>query len=222
MMSERVVVFVWPGAQRVSEKQQHAWITAGLAIWLAGAVLAGALGALEELRPPAPQVILIALTAGLIAAGALVPWVRRWAEAIDLRAVVALHLTRFVGFYFLVLYRRGELPYAFAVPGGWGDIVVATLALVLLLALRPSGAWGRRLYLGWNVLGLFDIVAVVATAAAEWVARPESMRPLLRLPLSLLITFLVPLIVASHVLIFVRLVRGERRPGTDATAFQNP
>jgi len=191
----------------VSARTPSFWIAVGLAIWLAGAVLLGASGVLQGLRPPAPQVILVALTAGLLAAGALVPGLRRWAGAVDLRTLVALHLTRFVGVYFLVLYRRGELPYAFAVPGGWGDILVATLALVLLLAVPPTGAWGRRLYLGWNVLGLLDILAVVAAGAAEWVSRPESMQPLLRLPLSLLITFLVPLIIASHVLLLARLLR---------------
>ena len=41
---------------------------------------------------------------------------------LDLRLLVLYHLTRFVGVWFLVLYSRGELPYAFAVPGGWGDI----------------------------------------------------------------------------------------------------
>jgi hypothetical protein len=37
---------------------------------------------------------------------------------LDVRWLVALHLCRFVGFYFLWLYSSGELPYAFAVPGG--------------------------------------------------------------------------------------------------------
>jgi hypothetical protein len=208
-----------------AESGQTRWVAAGLAVWLAAAVLVGASGALRSVRPPAPQVLIVALTAGLLAAGALVPWLRRWAEEVDLRVVVALHLTRFVGAYFLVLHRRGELPYAFAVPGGWGDIAVASLALVLLVAVRPSGAWGRWLYLGWDVLGLIDILGVVATAASQGMAEPGSMRALLRLPLSLLPTFLVPLIIASHVLIFVRLLRGrrsDRPPDAEPGASKDP
>jgi hypothetical protein len=42
-------------------------------------------------------------------------------------------------------------------------------------------------------------------------ADPASMGPLRTLPLSLLPTFLVPLIIASHVLIFWRLYRPPHR-----------
>jgi hypothetical protein len=45
------------------------------------------------------------------------------------------------------------------------------------------------------------------TAARLAAADPSSMRALLRLPLSLLPTFLVPLLMATHVWIFVRLAR---------------
>jgi len=48
---------------------------------------------------------------------------------------------------------------------------------------------------------------VVVTAARLGVADPESMAALLQLPLSLLPTFLVPLIIASHVVLGVRLAR---------------
>jgi hypothetical protein len=48
---------------------------------------------------------------------------------------------------------------------------------------------------------------VILTAATQGLADPPSMRALLELPLSLLPTFLVPLIIASHLLIFVRLLR---------------
>jgi hypothetical protein len=57
----------------------------------------------------------------------------------------------------------------------------------------------------WNGYGLIDILFVVATAAAEGRANPASMAALLRMPLSLLATFLVPLIISSHLLLFARL-----------------
>jgi hypothetical protein len=132
---------------------------------------------------------------------------RAWLSEIDARWLVGLHLTRFVGAYFLYLYGQGQLPYTFAVPGGWGDIAVASLAAILLAAGPPRDAWRRSAYIVWNVFGLADILFVVTTAARLAAADPESMAALLRLPLSLLPTFLVPLIIASHVVLGVRLVR---------------
>jgi hypothetical protein len=194
-----------------SEADPSQAVPAILALWVVAALAVGASGRLEALRPPAPQLVLLALTAAAIVATIAVPAIRAWAWSVDLRALVALHLSRFVGAWFLVLYRRGELPYAFAVPGGWGDILVATLALVLLLWGPPTAPSRRRAYLVWNLLGLADILFVVATAARLGLADPDSMRALLRLPLSLLPTFLVPLVIASHVLIARRLAGPNAR-----------
>jgi hypothetical protein len=182
-------------------------VLAGLGLWLVVAITLGASGRLEGLQPPLPQLTLIALTAGALLAVARIPAVQAWALSVDVRVLVAFHLTRFVGGYFLVLYRRGELPYAFAVPGGWGDILVASLALLLLLSGPPNTVGRLRAYVAWNVLGLLDILFVVATAARLGLAAPASMQALLRLPMSLLPTFLVPLIITSHVVLAVRLAR---------------
>src|SRR5512143_81633 len=91
-------------------------------VWLGAALALAASGRLALFRPPVPQLILVGLTVALVLAGSTLPGFRSWLAGIRLRQVVALHLTRFVGAYFLVLYGRGELPFAFAVPGGWGDI----------------------------------------------------------------------------------------------------
>jgi hypothetical protein len=173
-------------------------------LWFLAAVAVGASGCLTSLAPPRLQLLLVLLTAAMIAAGLLVPSFRAWLASVDLRSVIAIHLTRFIGIYFLVLYARGLLPFDFAVLGGWGDIAVAATA-VLWLVLVPEPAAHRSLLLFWNLCGLIDIVFVVATAARMAAADPASMGPLRTLPLSLLPTFLVPLIIASHVLIFWRL-----------------
>jgi hypothetical protein len=173
-------------------------------VWFLAALVVGASGRLASLAPPRPQLLLLLLTAALIAAGMLVPSFRAWLAAVDLRSVIAIHLTRFIGVYFLVLYARGLLPFDFAVLGGWGDIAIATTALLwLVLVAEPTAQ--RTLLLLWNLCGLIDIVFVVATAARMATADPASMGPMRTLPLSLLPTFLVPLIIASHVLIFWRL-----------------
>jgi len=182
-----------------------------LSVWFLLAVAAGATGLVARLRPPAPQALLIVLTVAVLIACVKIPTVKAWVAALPLERLVALHVTRFVGIYFLVLYREGLLPFAFAVPGGWGDIIVAASALALLLIAQPFTArpW---LIFAWNTLGFFDIVFVVLTAARLASPASNSMAMLLRLPLSLLPTFLVPLILATHILIFARL-RGMVRAG---------
>jgi hypothetical protein len=173
-------------------------------VWLAIATGAGTAGPLPVFAPP---FVVFGLAALVLAAGWFLGGFRAWLAAIDARWLVSLHLTRFVGAYFLYLYARGELPYAFAVPGGLGDIAVAILAALLLLWGPPRDARRRVAYLAWNTLGLVDILFVVVTAARLGLADPASMAALLRLPLSLLPTFLVPLIIASHVILGLRLWR---------------
>jgi len=183
-------------------------------VWLIVAAALAAAGVFERLLPPAPQVILISLTLLTLLATARLKTLRRWARTVDVRVLVFLHLTRVLaGGWFLVLYRRGELPYAFAVPGGIGDIVVGLLALWLLVGVTPSTVRGRWIYAVWNVLGLIDILFVVATATRIAFGDPVALAPLLRLPLAVLPTWLVPLIIASHIILAVRLTRPRERYG---------
>src|SRR5712691_6668580 len=186
------------------------------AVWLGLAIALGASGKLQTMRPPAPQLLLVGLTLALLLALAVSPRIRAWAWNVPVRGLVSLHLLRYVGIYFLLLYRNGQLPYAFAVPGGWGDILVATSAGLLLLNGPPSTPGRRVAYTAWNGLGLLDILLVVGTAARLGLADPESMRVLFRLPLSLVPTFLVPLIIASHVVLAIRLTRGAAAQSAEA------
>jgi hypothetical protein len=182
----------------------------GLA-WFVLALVLGASGRLVSLAPPRPQLLLLGLTAVLIVAAIVVPSFRAWVLGLDLRSVIALHLTRFIGIYFLVLYGRGLLPFQFAVVGGWGDIAIAVTAVLWLIAAQEPLAH-RTLLTIWNLAGLVDILLVVVIAARMAMADPASMGPLRTLPLSLLPTFLVPLIIASHLLIAWRLMRVPAGP----------
>lgn len=180
-----------------------------LLAWGGLALVAGATGGVARSPVPPPIVLLGLTAAGLVAWGGSAT-VRAWVRAVPPRALVALHLVRFVGAWFLVLYRRGELPFAFAVPGGWGDIAVAAGAAGLLFGAFPPRTRGRRAVLhAWNALGLLDILFVVTTAARLFFAEAGPLDPLTRLPLSLLPTFFVPLIVLSHLRIFGWLREGS-------------
>jgi hypothetical protein len=182
-----------------------------LLLWLGLACIFGLGSRLEQAS--APMIALIVWT--LAAAALLLSWkvssVKTWALSVAPRWLVLFHLTRFVGFYFLFLQRRGQMPFAFAVPAGWGDITVAFLAVFVLIS---SDARNWKPLLVWNCLGLLDILFVVSAALRIGLQDWPSMHALREWPLSLLPTFVVPLIIASHVLIFAR-ARGSAKSRTD-------
>lgn len=186
-------------------------IRAAIWLWLIVALYVGKIQLLQRLPLPAVQAILLGLTAVCLLLYFNVTGVKIWIDRLDLRALVLFHVTRFIGFYFLLLYRRGELPRAFAVPGGWGDIIVATLALAVCLPPMTDSTRRRALTI-WNAIGFVDIALVVITAGRLGMQNNFQLRALTYLPLSLLPTFLVPLIVASHVVIYLRLRRESISP----------
>jgi hypothetical protein len=179
-------------------------IRAAFWLWLFAAMAVGHFHLLQRLTPPAGPIIIVVLTAGLVLLHRRVSSFHDWVERLDLRTLVLLHVTRLIGFYFLMLYRQGQLPYAFAVPGGIGDIAVAIGALAVIV--YPLSEAGRRRAISiWNVVGLIDILLVVFTAARIGASGSRELAALTYLPLSLLPTFLVPLIIACHLAIFARV-----------------
>lgn len=179
-------------------------VTVALIVWACLALVIGAGGWFRDASAPAIAIIVWSLTAlALLACWKIGP-IRAWAMNVDLRWLVLFHGTRFfAGGYFLVLCWRRELPCAFATPAGWGDIIVAVLAFALLGAMQVRFA--KRLLTIWNTSGFVDIVFVVVSALRFGLKDWQSMHALRELPLSLLPTLLVPLIIGSHILIFVRL-----------------
>ena len=157
---------------------------------------------------PAVAATVWTLTAFVLFACWKIASIRVWALNVDVRWLVLFHVTRlFAGAYFLVLCQRDQLPCGFARPAAWGDIGVAVLALAVVSATHTQFA--KTLLLIWNAIGLIDIIFVVFSALRFGLKDWQSMHTLRELPLSLLPTFLVPLIIASHVLIFVRLARAR-------------
>lgn len=181
-----------------------------LAGWFVIAAAAGAAGLVARYPLPIPSLVL-ALTVLLLATIRASASLRAQIRAAGPVPLVALHLTRFVGAAFLVLSARGELPAAWAIPTGWVDIAVALTAGVVLLFAAPFRTAGQRhALLAWNIFGLVDIGAVIVGAIRMVALDPTAGSVMTRLPMSLLPTFLVPLIVASHVMLFVWL----RQAGT--------
>jgi hypothetical protein len=140
----------------------------------------------------------------LFLSGLLLPGLRAWLAEVNLRGFVAFHITRFVGILFLLMSTRGDLSPEWAVPAGWGDIAVALGALLIVVFMRRPETHPDLVRL-WNLIGLIDIVAVVVTAARIGMRDPAGLAPLLRFPMSLVPTFIVPVVFATHCWMALRL-----------------
>lgn len=178
-----------------------------LVLWAGLAMAAGATGAFTLLKPPAPQLVILGLTLAAIFAATRVASVRSVVDTFSLRALISIHVVRFVGAVFLLLSARGALSPLFATRAGWGDIVAAAAAVVLLAFGPPTTRGWRVAILVWNTFGVLDLVVAVSTATIV-VFRGDvpGMEPLFRVPLILVPTFFVPLLLAGHVLIYGRLL----------------
>jgi hypothetical protein len=183
----------------------------GVAAWLAGAVVVVAQGAWSGAPAVALPLTLISATVlAWIGVHATVAG-RAWAARVSLRWLSLIHVWRVVpGVAFLVLHAGGQLPTAFAVPGGVGDVAVgltAPLAAWIASQRRP----GSRAALGiWQFVGIVDLLVVVSAAFRLTTADPSSMQLLRELPLGLLPTWAVPLTFVVHALAVRRLSRRSR------------
>src|SRR6476646_7397506 len=90
-----------------------AWLS-----WFALALAIGLTGIFKQASAPVVALTVWALTAVLLLAWWKIAAINRWASDIDLSWLIALHLSRFVGVYFLLLCRNDSLSCAFATPAG--------------------------------------------------------------------------------------------------------
>jgi hypothetical protein len=189
--------------QNAPRPSPHMLVWGSFLLWLAAALFIGATGLLDRAPVPPPAVAF-----GLTVLGLLLLWlspsVRSRVRAIGLRPLVAFHLVRVAaGVIFLVLYRRGVLPAEFAIPAGWGDILVGLTAIIVLWLCLPVRTPSRRLgLLAWNAIGLLDILLVLFNGVRLLSRDPALAEPFTVLPLAVLPTFVVPLVLITHVLLF--------------------
>lgn len=177
-----------------------------LGSWFLVAVAVGASGLYYGVPTPVVGATNGVLVTATLLAILFVRPLRAWVREVPLRWFVLFHAVRFVGIAFLVFHARGVIPGAFAITAGWGDIAVAVTALIVAMWALPITnriRWWAVLL--WNVFGLLDILFVLRTGIGLGLADPTQMIWITAFPWSLIPTFIVPLVLITHVLIFVRL-----------------
>jgi hypothetical protein len=63
-----------------------------------------------------------------------------------------------LGGIFVVRWAQGALPGAFALPAGFGDMLVGVLAVPTALRLASGVRGSRSAGIAWNILGITDLV----------------------------------------------------------------
>lgn len=175
-------------------------------------------GALDryDARPPPALLVLMALFL-LTVVLALSPWGKRVATRVGVRALVGLQIFRLpVEWLLHRMYGEGFVPVQMTFEGRNFDVVTAVVALVLALWMWRRDA-PRGVVLVWNILGLallanIVIIAILSTPAGfqTFPGTPANTLPSV-FPFVWLPSFLVPLALASHLLLF-RLLRRAADP----------
>ena len=112
---------------------------------------------------------------------------------------------------FLILYATDKLPSLFAWPAGVGDIAIGLLAPVVGLAYARAPLHTAGLVRTWNVFGILDLVAAVATGfiTAPSLFQPIEIQPtsemMTLLPMVLIPVYLVPLSIVLHLASLAKL-----------------
>jgi len=147
------------------------------------------------------QFLLSVLVWSVVAKWLVVPWLDGMSRRHALSWLTVPHAFRHIGMVFLVPGVVAEpLPSDFANPAAYGDLLSGILALLAFIALRTGASVAIPLVWLFNVIGTVDLanalrhMDVAPYFGAAWY-----------IP-----TFLVPLLLVTHFMIFVRLLRGDR------------
>ncbi len=185
------------------------------AAWFAAvAILAatGALGNRSALGLPGLGLAVLAPIAVLALAAARAGPFRRALEGMPLATLIGVNAVRVLGINFVLLHAAGRLPAPFAPVAGWGDIVVGLAALPVAWLARTNPRAARGAILGWNTLGLADLVAAIglgvtsAPGPLQLIHVEPTAALMTTLPWLLIPAFLVPLLAATHLAVFYRLL----------------
>ena len=145
------------------------------------------------------------------------PTFRQAALSIPQDTLIRMHIVRVAGFVFLALLDMQLLPAQFALPAGYGDIIVALTAPLVVYALNKNKPYGSELAIAWNFLGLLDFAIALVTGTVfigpyvRQVARAG--HSIAYLDYVLMIPgFAVPILVLMHInSLFGLLTRGAKR-----------
>ncbi|WP_299706250.1 hypothetical protein [uncultured Tateyamaria sp.] len=135
-------------------------------------------------------------------------------DGVSQRLLIALQLFRPIGLVFVLENARGTLPWTFAQPAGWGDLVAGIVAAGVLIRYWDQTIPARAVVLV-AVVGLLDFTSAfffgfTSAASPLQLFAFDNPNRVIEYPLGLIPVFLVPYAVAAHVLSLAQLARDRR------------
>lgn len=154
------------------------------------------------------QFLLSLIVFSVLARWKVAPWLDTLPQLQGLFWLTVPHAFRHIGMVFLVPgVVAHPLPDGFANAAAYGDLATALLALLALVALHKGSTAAAPMVWIFNIVGTVDLLnalrhdEVVPLFGAAWY-----------IP-----TFIVPLLLVSHAVIFVRLFKSQDVAHTAAT-----
>jgi hypothetical protein len=191
------------------------WLLLALIVSRSAPLLDAAGNGVVPVTIPLFALVTLGLALGLLAFSET--W-RRVVDAISADSLISVQFYRVIGAIFILLYSIGSLPRQFALSAGWGDVAVGLLAPLVALAVRRQVRGAQPIALGWNILGLTDLVVAVGLgtgylllALQPGLQAPPGAPAMTFFPLVLVPTFAVPLGFILHIYSIRRTLR-DRRP----------
>lgn len=197
------------------QTNQRVRIVIWLAAWYVVVVLMAASGVLTYPRGLGAPGLGAAVVAPLVALVVIVlrsTSLRKALREIPLSVLVGVHAIRILGVFFLALYAQGRLPAPFAPLAGWGDTITGLVAIPLTWWLARGKAVAHPMLWLWNSFGLLDLVtaiglgAVSAPGPVQLITASPGTALMTTLPWLIIPAFIVPLLAATHLAIYYRLI----------------
>jgi len=187
--------YVGIGTLPRDESRQRLWIIGSAIVfgaWLFAIVLLASQNVFRnDVWPPLVPLTLIAtLAIGYLFL--LAQTFRGIIAGIPQHWLIGIQTFRILGGVFLIRYVQGQLPGAFAIPAGVGDVLTGVLAPLVAYWWYASKSYARGAAIAWNLFGMADTVNAITigsliTIGAGGFVFPTVLIPVYAVPRALLI-----------------------------------
>jgi hypothetical protein len=123
--------------------------------------------------------------------------------------LIGIQTFRLLGGVFLIRYLQGQLPGAFAIPAGVGDVLTGILAPLVAYWWYVGKSYARGAAIAWNFFGIADLINAVALGVVTGGGGGGIVFPIVLIPV-----YGVPRALLIHSYSLIGLLRSTARPST--------